>query len=63
MSRFKDERPNFEAMSKEQLIAILDGFRRSLSCCEDVEGFCLGVGEKLNVSCQVGYYEDDEDED
>lgn len=60
MSRFKDERPNFEAMSKEQLIAILDGFRRSLAGCEDAGGFCQHVGEKLNVSCEADAYDDED---
>ena len=60
MSRLQDERPDFEAMSKEQLIAMLDGFRMSLAGCEDAGGFCQYVGEKLNVSCEAdAYYKDD----
>lgn len=56
MSRLQDDRPDFEAMSKEQLIALLDGFRSSLVGCEDAGGFCLEVGKKLNVSCEAGVY-------
>ena len=59
MSRFQNDRPNFEAMSKEELIAILDGFRESLAGCEDAGGFCEYVGEKLGVSCEADAYSDD----
>jgi len=56
---FEADRPVFENMTKEELIAILDSFRSSLVNCEDAGGFCLYVGKRLKVSCESGAYDDE----
>ncbi len=58
MSKFQDDRPDFNAMSKEQLIAILDSLRESLAGCEDAGDFCCYVGEKLGVDTKSDAYKD-----
>jgi hypothetical protein len=55
--KLSEDRPRFEDMSKEQLIAILDEFRSSLSCCEDAQDFCGEVAEKLRVDLKSGAYD------
>lgn len=58
MGRFEDERPDFESMSKKQLITLLDGIRAGLVDIEESDAFCLDVGEMLNVNCEYGYYKE-----
>jgi len=59
MSKFQTDLPDFEGMSKEQLIVILDRLRESLAGCEDAGGFCQYVGEKLGVNTEVDAYSED----
>ncbi len=59
MGLFESERPDFESMTKEELIKILDKFRKSLKGVEDPGDFCLYAGDVLGVSCETNYYEEE----
>ena len=45
-----DARPNYEAMSKEELISIIDDLREALSDCDDAREFCIDAGEILSIN-------------
>lgn len=62
MSKFKDQRPEFESMNKNKIIKILDSFRSYLKCCENSDDFCMYVGEILKVDTKSGSYGEDEEE-
>jgi hypothetical protein len=55
--RIEDERPDFEGMKKEELIAILDQLRKSLAHCEDADDFVREVADKLKIDLSAGAYE------
>lgn len=60
MGRFIDDRPKFEEMPKEELIALLDSFRERLRHCEDSGDFCIYTAAVLKVDLGAHAYERDE---
>ncbi len=53
MNDLQESRPDFESMSKKDMIKILDEIRESLFYCQDSQDFCLYISKLLNVNTSV----------
>jgi len=45
--------PELEAMSREELLKIIQDIRQDLCYCEDAQDMCLGLAEQLKVDMRV----------